>query len=138
VAKNDILIDEIVKSDLFKILSDGDIFSRIAKNGQICGCYRRIGGRKSDGYIRFRYNNEFILVHRVIYRKFKGELISGLTINHKNGIKYDNRVDNLEQVTLSDNCKHAYDIGLMTSNKCFGRDNGKYKHGRYSKAGGVV
>jgi len=51
--------------------------------------------------------------HRLVYRHFNGPIPDGLTINHKNGEKQDNRPENLEVVTYSENTKHAYRIGLM-------------------------
>lgn len=52
--------------------------------------------------------------HRVIYAYFNNlkEWPSGLEINHKNGVKTDNRIENLEVVTQSENMKHAYKTGL--------------------------
>lgn len=37
---------------------------------------------------------------------------SSLTVNHKNGIPGDDRIDNLEWSTRSENNQHAYDSGL--------------------------
>lgn len=45
-------------------------------------------------------------VHRLIALAFFGP--SELTVNHKNGIKTDNRVDNLEWVTQRENSSHYY------------------------------
>lgn len=45
------------------------------------------------------------LVHRLIASAFLGA--SNLQINHKNGVKSDNRLENLEYVTQSENIQHA-------------------------------
>lgn len=53
------------------------------------------------------------LVHRLILKSFKGN--SELQCNHINGIKHDNRIENLEWVTRSENAIHAYKIGIHES-----------------------
>ena len=50
------------------------------------------------------------LVHRLIALTFLSN--EKEHVNHKNGIKNDNRLINLEWVTPSENLQHAYDTGL--------------------------
>lgn len=45
-----------------------------------------------------------------MWRHFYGPIKHGLVINHKNGIKTDNRIGNLEVVTESENQKHGYRV----------------------------
>lgn len=51
-------------------------------------------------------------VHAIVAAAFIGERPTGLDVNHKNGIKTDNRDCNLEYCTRSENIKHAVDTGL--------------------------
>jgi hypothetical protein len=52
-------------------------------------------------------------VHRLVLCAFVNQ--SSLDCNHKNGIKSDNRLVNLEYCTRSENEKHAYRIGLKSN-----------------------
>lgn len=51
------------------------------------------------------------LVHRLIMEAFYGP--STLHVNHKNGNKHDNRIENIEYVTCKQNTKHAIAVGLF-------------------------
>lgn len=51
-------------------------------------------------------------VHRLVAGAFLPEPNGELEVNHKNGIKTDNNVDNLEYVTRSENQLHAVRNGL--------------------------
>lgn len=52
-------------------------------------------------------------VHRLIALTFIGP--SDLTVNHKNGNKLDNRLENLEYLTNAENMRHAYVTGIRTN-----------------------
>lgn len=54
-------------------------------------------------------------VHTLVATHFIDNPLSLLTVNHINGIKHDNHVNNLEWCTLSHNIKHAYINNLMNA-----------------------
>ena len=57
-------------------------------------------------------------VHRLVVESFHG-LHPGMSVNHINGIKTDNRIQNIEFVTNADNSRHASKLGLL----CNGDDH---------------
>ena len=81
----------------------------------------------SKGYEKICIGNKTIFVHRIIAMTFVSNPNNFIEVNHKNGIKTDNRADNLEWCTRSQNMKHAYKLGLHKGVILKGRDSPNWK-----------
>lgn len=92
----------------------------------------RILNPKTDdhGYIRITLHKKgrgkTIRIHRIIMETFHGECPSGMEVNHKNGDKTDNRLSNLEYVTLQENMHHSWNV-LGRPNMAKGEGHGMSK-----------
>ena len=105
---------------LYKVSEDGSIFccskngkpEKIKKTSINRGGYEVVGLWKNG-------KSKTVTVHSLVALAFIGKREYGYQINHKNGVKTDNNVMNLEYVTASENTKHAWDNGLITKTEKF-------------------
>lgn len=65
------------------------------------------GSLSGDGYIHINLNAERYKLHRLVWKWHGRELIKGMVIDHINDNKVDNRIDNLQQITHSENLQKA-------------------------------
>ena len=61
----------------------------------------------SCGYFVVKVDNKVIAVHSLVMLTFKGQRQEGMTIDHLNSNRRDNRLKNLEYVTQEENLNRA-------------------------------
>lgn len=107
--------------EYFKVSNFGDVFSlrtgKILKQHTRKNGYKtiatKIGGRSGEIYC--------FKVHRLVAEAFILDDNHKAFVNHIDGNKANNVVENLEWVTPSENAKHSFDTGLQHQKK--GVDN---------------
>lgn len=82
----------------------------IRKNGKKQTFQERIlkPCKNNKGYYIVSLDGELHTIHRLVAENF----LENLVVNHKNGIKTDNRIDNLEFIAQKDNCIKTWKQGL--------------------------
>jgi DNA-binding XRE family transcriptional regulator len=78
---------------------------------------RRAEHRLPQGYLQVRATIDgrrlHTGAHRLVWQHFRGDIPLGAEINHDNGLKDDNRPNNLLCGTSGDNTSHAHRGGLI-------------------------
>lgn len=116
-------MQKLIYHDRYIAFTNGDIAN--ARTGKVLS-----PGRMSRGYMSVSLYDgsspkrpRSFLVHRLIAEAFLGES-PDQQINHKNGDKSDNRIENLEWVTNQENIDHARSVLGKTGH---GTSNGRCK-----------
>ncbi len=120
-------INELSIPERWRAICDFPMY-RVSSRGRVSSSYsgmwkvlkNRLGNK---GYLDVNLFNKFVkhkthLIHHLVLGAFVGTRGRGLVTNHKNGIKIDNRLGNLEYTTSSENANHAYSAGLRVPNSC--------------------
>ena len=87
--------------------------------------------KQGDGYfavgLRKEKKQKGYFVHRIIALAFIPNPLNKPTVNHKDGNKLNNNINNLEWATHQENTKHAWKNGLCYSNSVHGEEHYRSK-----------
>lgn len=110
----------------YSVSNLGRVRNEVSRNKHYAGLIRT-GDANHDGYLRLSLSADGgrrkVFVHRIVADAFLGQCPDGYEVNHKNGIKTDNAVSNLEYVSHKSNMHHALNTGLWNPAVAIGTKN---------------
>lgn len=125
---------QLVNDGILRVTSEGKVFRVKEYTGGMhkwyqidCKAREIKGSLGHNGYVRIfvRINQKGykIFAHRLVWLVFKSDISEHLSINHKNGVKTDNRLENLELMTSREQTLHMINV--------LGKKIGNFTKGKY-------
>jgi hypothetical protein len=113
------------------ISSDGDIIRKpcYINNGKSISLRKEkvlTGTLTKKGYRTFELDGKAHRIHRLVATLFIPNILNKPQVNHKDGNKLNNNVDNLEWCSNLENMQHAYRTGLQVNDFGVKARNFKY------------
>lgn len=104
--------------EIWKDISGYEGLYQVSNLGRVRSFHRdrvlvmRLNRRKRDGYAVVTLRKGGVMtthkIHQLVCFAFLGDCPTGHEPDHKNGIRHDNRLDNLRYVTRAFNCRNAH------------------------------
>ena len=91
------------------------------KTNRILKAHKKYNGKKENDYERVSIYingaNKIKSIHRLVAECFLKDYSESLEVNHRNSLRYDNRVCNLEMTTKEENYQHSLECGNGSQRK---------------------
>lgn len=105
--KTETFVYQAIAEGTFEINEMGEVWRVRPKR-------RRVDLSTSNGYrmVKLMRGRKQVttMAHRLVFLHVNGPIPPGLTINHKNGVRGDNRPENLELATYAEQTRHAIQV----------------------------
>ena len=89
-----------IKSSLYYINKQGQIYNSSSK--------KLLVGSLRNGYRRININGAMYSIHRLVWENYIGEIPEGMVIDHIDGNRENNCLENLRCVSQKENIKNSY------------------------------
>ena len=93
---------------------DGNLYWKIKTNRNVV-IGSMAGSIRKDGYIRLRLNKKYYYCHRVVWEMHNGQIPEGLMIDHIDGDRSNNNLENIRLVSALENQKNMKKPSSNTS-----------------------
>jgi hypothetical protein len=124
----------------YVVTKDGTVYSIVKDLGRHWYCIEMHPFVNRDKYVQYTLTDDMgkkrkVQAHRIVAICFLGDMTDdNMDVNHKNGNRFDNSLDNLEWMTRSDNLIHRYRVlGGVAWNKGLKGVKAKYRKEKIKK-----